>query len=241
MGTVVAKIQPQMVRTSTAFVSGVAIHLRKDAWKSAPMVRVDSLGIVQQSPCVLSIQWNENTARSFGRPQAGEKFTCHTMARGVLYVASGEVTEVATGQLPRLRMRMQDPCLALPLRQHQRYYVIGQGDLADLADTKSGSTKIPRRTDLSLGGFGFEVGEAAWELGEQVRFNLEIFVDQHGQPRRDLPSLVLSGLAYVRSITRLEGSEGRLRLGCQFCELAAEQLEQLEFWLTVHHCFLRDA
>jgi hypothetical protein len=240
MGAIVAKIQPQMVRTPTAFVSGVSIHLRKDAWKSAPMVCVVSLGVAQENPCVLSIQWNESTAKSFGRPQEGDKYTCHSMSRGVLYIAVGEITEIATGQLPRVRMRMQDPCLAIPLRQHQRYIVLGLGDLADLTNSKSASIKMPRPMDLSLGGFGFEASEAGWEAGEQVRFSLELFVDQNGQPRRDLPSLQLTGLAYVRSITRLD-TGGKLRLGCQFGDLANDQLEQLEFWLTVHNCFLRNA
>jgi hypothetical protein len=240
MGAVTANVQPQMVRTPSAFASGVTIHLRKDGWKSAPMVRVTSQGIVQDNPCMLSLQWNEDAAKGFGRPQEGEKYTCHSMARGVLYVAVGEIAEIATGQLPRIRLRMQDPCLALSLRQHQRYLVLRQGELADLADMKTTSSKIPRPLDLSLGGFSFEVGEAGWEVGEQARFNLELFVDQSGQPRRDLPSLQLTGLASVRSIFRLDGV-GKVRLGCQFCDLAADQREQLEFWLTVHNCFLRNA
>lgn len=232
-------IQSQLKRTVEVFTGGTSVYLRKDAWKNVPMVSVTSFGTVQESSCLLTILWNDRTLKSFGRPREGERFTCHLMARGVLYIVSGEVNDMADGILPRVRLRLSETCMGIVLRQHQRYAVLGAGDVSTLDGAKASSNKVARPMDISRGGFSFEVNTGNWENGDNLSFHLELFVEAEGQARRDLPAVYIEGMALVRNIFRWD-TISKARLGCQFTEFAQDYQEQLEFWLTVHNCFLRE-
>ena len=158
----------------------------------------------------------------------------------MLYAVNGDVLEASAGTTPRVRMKADGNCLAFPLRKHERYSVVASLEISDLRGDKSYTKTVPKPLDISLGGFGLEITDLSWSVGEQVCFGFEIFVADGIIANRGLPSVKLKGIAVIRSLLRTKAAD-KVRLGCQFSGLPNSQLEALEFWQTVHASYLRQA
>jgi hypothetical protein len=226
------------IRTADIFRAGTNIHLRGRFSALENIVPVVCQG-VQQPGHEIVIQWTEESSNQAHLPRVGQQVQFYTMTGGVLYVAKGQIVKLSEGRLPRIRSNVEQTCLAVPLRKHARYQVLGQVRLGEPGDKQAYRQKQLHGMDISLGGFGLEAPDRGWQVGQETGIQIVVWVGIDGQPADDFPQLELQGRAIIRNV-RPEAKAGTVSLGLQFAEITESQLATLELWLLAHTAYLRE-
>jgi hypothetical protein len=234
-----ASIQPNNARTAEVFSTGMPVHLRGNMGGAERMVPVTCVGVSPQGE-ELMLQWSEEASAQSAPPARGLPIQVYTVASGVLYVTSGEVSEITEGKVPLIRCETKDLCVAIPMRKYTRYQVRGQVRLGDVDQPHAYRQQEPESMDISEGGFGLPVPDRGWATGQEVGFHLRVWVARGGEPLTAYPILELGGRAFIRNV-RPTGNEGEVFVGLQFSSLLEIQEQALQLWLAAHVSFLREA
>jgi hypothetical protein len=219
---------------SAVFKAGMPVYLRR---RIAGMDKIVLVNCAAASGATLVMQWSDTETNGMP-PRDGEEVTCQSLRQGVLFVAKGRVEDVSPGKQPRLRIRVGENCIAVPLRKWPRYQVCGRLRLSQTADPRVYSQNSYHSMNISLGGFGVELAKDAWDGGEQVDFALDLLIERNGVADVDLPGITIAGTGVIRR--RHEVPErNTVYVGLQFQNLAQEYGGALEFWLAAHSCYMR--
>jgi len=238
MAGVLDRTSAQDAKTAAVFAVGAQIQIRYKLRQMEYLVNVNCLG-VQDNRGEITIKWTEEAARQSAPPPYEHLVNLHLIQKGVLYVVTAKVAEVATGRLPRVRLSVEPTCRVFPLRQHQRYAILGRLQLGPSLGNYTYTQNVPHPMNISLGGFGVELPPQPYEIGTKISFILDIFVDSDGHVNECFPSFKLRGEGVIRSLTA-STHEGLVRMGIQFSELDSAQHKALEFWLVAHNSQLRE-
>ena len=225
------------LRTSTVFKSGRPTYLRYTQFTKERMVNVECLGLNNPGSS-LNLGWIHPSGVASTSPKPGAKVQVHSLFDGVLHIVSGEIMDVTGGSKPRIRIRVEENCLAIPLRKHQRLLVLGKVRLGQEGDIKSYNQITPHQLDISLGGFGLTVPDAGYNQGEEMEFCLDLLSKESDASNPDNISFELAGRALVCRASSIENGAG-VHLGLQFLDLSEEGSENLEHWLTIHESIQR--
>lgn len=218
--------------SSRVFAAGLPTYLRFRWGVLNVLAPVVSHGITTPGN-LLSVQWQDKAANPH-IPDEGTPVTCHALSNGVLYAARGEVTSSGDGPQPRLRIQLDPACVAVPLRQHERYDVNARLQLVDEDQATILEYRSPQNMNISLGGFGLETRPLGLKPGKVLGYTIEI-VQRSGEEESVLP---LNGAATVRMCTE-NRDRGVAYLGLQFCDPDQQQTQALELWLAAHQTGLR--
>jgi hypothetical protein len=228
--TLVARTEP----IAAVFQAGLPVYLRRRIAGLDKIVLVSCAGV---SPGTLILRWLDAVASGVP-PREGEEVTCQALLQGVLHVASGFVEEVTAGKQPRLRIRVQERCLAVPLRKWPRYSVQGRLRMSQAGGSRVLSQNSFRGMNVSLGGFGIELGRDMWDGPDEVEFVLELLVERNGKADESLPGVNVAGDGVIRRRQAI-AERNATYYGVQFTAVPEEQVQALEFWLAAHSAYLR--
>jgi len=223
--------------TASVFSSGAEIHLRGRFNASEKIVPVISQG-VRQPANELVVQWTAESGSSAQLPRPGQPVQFYTVVGGVLHIAKGEVIKLSDAPSLSIRSKVEEYCLAIPLRRHPRYHAFGRLQLAEPAAAAVNQQEPPQPMDISLGGFGATVAGGEWRSGQELAFQLQLWVDVNGRPAEVFSQLELGGSAIIRN-TAPGTVAGTTHIGAQFQELAAARQATLELWLAACAAYLR--
>ncbi len=218
------------------FCPGTAVYLRR---RVAGMDKIVLVRCVGTGACRLVLQWAENDTTS-SLPRPGEEVTCQALLQGVLLVTKGIVDDVTPGKQPRIHVKVEERCIAVPLRKWPRYAVSGRLQISETIGCQSYAFNTFREINISLGGFGVEIPKDAWDGMDDIDFTLDLQVQRNGAADQELPGLTLLGAGLIRRRWPITERDA-LYLGVQFSGVDADQMQALEFWLAAHNSYLREA
>ena len=232
-------VGPRVIRREPAFhafEAGNLIYLSFKCGLSDTSVPATCVGVQPESSIVV-VHWHDTSSSAALEP--GLELTCQTIKHGVLYILHGQLAEIAPGRSPRLKLRVEPSCVALPLRRYQRYKVQGRLRLGPEDGAQTYAQNAYHAMNISLRGFGIELPSGTWQVAGEVPFALGLLVERNGTAMTSLPGLEIEGRAVVRK--QLEAADGAtVYLGLEFTELAESQQSALQFWLTAHQTYLRE-
>lgn len=219
---------------AAVFQANMPVYLRR---KIAGMDKIVLVNCAGTSPGTLVMQWPDSATAGVP-PRADEEVTCQCLLKGVLFLATGKVEEVTQGKQPRLRLRVGEYCIAVPLRKAPRYQVSGRLRLSQAEGLLVYGQSAFHSLNISLGGFGTELEKDAWVGGDEVYFVLELLIERNGVADETLPGLTIEGLGVIRRRYDVP-QRNAVYLGVQFAKLEQELADALEFWLAAHCSYMR--
>jgi hypothetical protein len=222
--------------TVTVFGPGTSVYLRR---RIAGLDKIILVRCVGTGANRLVLQWTATDAAS-SLPRPGEEVTCQSLMQGVLFVANGVIDDVTPGKQPRIHVKVHERCVAVPLRKWPRYAVAGCLRLSETEGSQMYSHSTYETINLSLGGFGVDLPQDAWEGADSVYFILDLLIERNGVADEELPGLTLFGEGMIRRRFKIPERDVQY-LGVQFTSVDAEQIQALEFWLAAHNSYLREA
>jgi len=233
-----AAVSPKTASTAEAFRPGHPAFLRTRDSSEADLALVYCQGY-EQPAGLLHVQWSKEAAGMGPVPEAGQEVKCHVVNKGVLYTAQGKVWQVSEGPLPLIKLKAGTTCLAVALRKHQRYLVLGCCRIGGPLDEGSLSMKTFEPMDLSFGGFGVRLPQTQWKAGSVLPFTMKSLAEHNGAPIIDLPCLELCGTVTLRRRSR-PSADGMVSVGFAFQSLPGQQRAKLECWLSTVIGHLRE-
>jgi hypothetical protein len=190
---------------------------------------------IQPNAGMIVVQWSGTVL-----PRAGLDINCQGLVAGVLYVARGHVEDITPGKNPRVKLHVEERCVAVPLRKHHRWIVQGRLEFSAPGAAPYYVQNLYHEMNVSLGGFGSVLPlDALREDLEAIEAKLDLLVDRQGKPAEDLPGVSVTVAFKVRVKRALEGT-ANCYAGLEFIDLPESQLNALVFWLNAHESYLRE-
>jgi hypothetical protein len=224
-------------KTAAAFTSGLPIFIRFKLGSLDRLIPALCQGVVQPGN-ILIAQWTEDSARIHNAPEDGMDVQCQLLNFGVLYLVKGRINGTASGRLPRVRIDVSETCVGVKLRAQQRYAIRGKLEILEPGGAVYYAHNNYQKMNLSLGGFGSRLPEAALPKQKFTKFRVEALVERDSQPDLDHPALIFEGEAELRH-TDPSSQEGLVYAGFSFTKMDDVNLGTLQFWLATHGQILR--
>jgi hypothetical protein len=226
-----------VTKTAAVFTTGLPFFIRFRLGSLDRLIPVACQGIVQPGN-ILIAQWTDESARLSGTPENGMEVQCQLLNAGVLYLVKGVITGSASGRLPRVRISIGDKCIGVKLRSQLRYAVRGKLELLEPGGAVFYAHNGYQKMNISLGGFGSRLPEAALPKQEFTGFRLEALIERDSLPDENYPALVLEGEAALRH-TAPSSHEGMVYAGFSYARMNDINTGTLQFWLATHGQILR--
>ena len=171
-------------------------------------------------------------------PHVNAKVTCITMLRGRLLQLPARISGLCKEKQLTLMLAMDKAGRVVNLRKHPRYRVFGWVLMGEF--TTSESLAQRHEMNISLGGFGANIIEWQWAIGNDYPFKLTAQIFASEEQNNSTPSLKFSGSAVVRRA--VSASEAQLlQIGAEYVELAPADAQELATWLEENRGHLREA
>lgn len=168
-------------------------------------------------------------------PQPPQHVQCYVSREGNVYEIEGELVRVEATKPCLLAINVAPQANTYRLRQHERYQVWGRLRLGETGESDYFYHNIdPLPLNVSFGGFGLQISSVGWNIGDQVRFSLEAYLDIRGEIGWRRPILRLRGDAVLRSRVPVAGSDHIEHFGFKFHNLAEYQMAALRLWLATN-------
>jgi len=234
----VVGLAQQVAHTADAFRPGHAAFVRVNDNPEALLSLVYCLGY-EEGTGTLQLQWSKEAASHTIAPPRGDVVKCHVVMKGVLYSVQGTVRDISEGPMPLIKLKVPITCLAVALRKHQRYSVLGCLRLSDHTGQDDFYMKSFEPMNISYGGFGACLPPIPWQKETSKAFSLKVLAEREGAPIIELPSLELSGATMLCRRSR-PTPEGKTFVGCAFQLLTGRGSAVLECWLSTYVNHLRE-
>ena len=228
----------QLSSTQDAFRPGHTAFIRTNEAAESVLALVYCLGY-DESSSVLQIQWSKEAASLGPAPVADQQLKCHTVLKGVLYTVQATVHEVSEGPMPLIQLRAPSSCVAVALRKHQRYSVLGCLRIGEMLDDDTFFMTGFEPMNVSLGGLGACLPPMHWMPGTTRPFGVKLLAERNGAPIIELPSLELTGTIALKRRSRLT-PDGKCYVGCSFHSLIGRGGAVLECWVSTYMNHLRE-
>lgn len=217
--------------TSEIFVAGRITYLRFAQFKVERMVIVESLGVTNPGSC-LTLQWVHPNRDTPSPPASELAVQVHCLFEGVLHIVVGVIEDVSVGPKPRIRVRVDPGCLAVMLRKHPRYPVVGQARIGQEGYLKSCGRITPQEMDISMGGFGLTITDNNYGKGDELDFSLELLCGETQSPIMGWASHFVEGRAVIRRVDPIVPGR-KVHLGQEFLHLSEKDRQILAHWLAI--------
>lgn len=215
-------------KCSDVFLRDTPMFLR---YKTGPLDRLAAVSCLGTSTGGMVTVLFGHGAEAGKPPEPGMEVQCQLLSMGVLYLAKGVVSDVATGPHPKVRVMVGEACLGVLLRAQQRYAIRGRLEILEPGGAVHYGYNNYQKMNLSLGGFGGKLPASALPGGEYMGFRLEALVEKGSEPSYDYPALNLEGQVCLRH-TSETNDENRIYCGFSFEKLSDVLRGTLEFWLA---------